>query len=120
MENEDIQPINVQPEVIERNDLQIDFVTKNTLKKYNPDQKSDLIIEKVKQGRILVFEGGLDPSDEAKLVEKTMLAIDHEKFMGVEICSPQTNANRLQLRKKNEQKITIVAPSNFEMSVRTL
>ena len=120
MEQDIPQPINFESEVIEKNDLNIDFVTRSTLKRYKSDEKCDLIIDKVKQGRILVFEGGLDPVDEAKLVEKTMLAIDHEKFMGVEICSPQSTVTRMNLRKKNDQKITIVAPSNFEMSVRTI
>ncbi len=120
VEDEILQPINVQTEVIERNDLQIDFVTRSTLKKLNVEQKCDLILDKIQNGKILVFEGGLDPISETKLLEKTMMAIDHEKFMGIEICSPQTNVSRMQIRKKNDQKITIVAPSNFEMSVRTI
>ena len=120
MEDEILQPVNVQPEVVERSDLQIDFVTRSTIKKLNVEQKCDLILDNIKNGRILVFEGGLDPISETKLLEKTMMAIDHEKFMGIEICSPQSNSSRIQFRKKNDQKITIVSPSNFEMSIRTI
>ena len=101
-------------------DLNIDFVTRSTLKRMSVDEKCDLILERVKEGRILVFEGGLDPTDEALLVEKTMLAIDHEKFMGIEICTPTITTNKLGFRRRNEHKITIVAPSTVEMSVRTI
>jgi hypothetical protein len=105
---------------LDRNDIQIDFVTRTSQKKMKPEERCDLIIERIREGRILVLEGGLEPTDEALLVERTMLAIDHEKFMGIEICTPELSGIKSGFMKKAEPRITIVAPSTMEMTVRTI
>lgn len=104
-----------------RTDMCIDYISKYTQKRMSPENKCDLIIERVREGHILVFEGGLLPEDESLLVERSMLAIDHEKFMGVEISTPESSSVKTGLfGRKGDAKITIVAPSNMEMTVRAL
>ncbi|HKZ42577.1 MAG TPA: DUF2073 domain-containing protein [Candidatus Hodarchaeales archaeon] len=103
-----------------KNDLKIDFVTKNTLKRMRTTDRCDLILERIRDGKILVFEGGLEPIDEASLVERTMMAIDHEKFMGIEICTPESSSVKTSAFKRGEQRVTIVAPSSLEITVRAI
>ncbi|MGB0652547.1 MAG: OapB/ArvB family protein [Thermoplasmatota archaeon] len=45
------------------------------------------ILDEVEEGKILVLERGLDPQEEAKLIEQTMMEIDQDKFIGIEMQS---------------------------------
>ena len=102
-------------------DVQIDFITKASHKKMHPKEKCDLIIQRAREGHILVIEGGLEPEDETVLLERTMMAIDHEKFMGIDIYTPDTLVNvKSGLFKKPEVKLTIVAPTNIALSLKTI
>lgn len=97
-------------------ELRIDFVTENTTKKMNSFQKCNFIISKLKSDRVVVFEGGLDPNEEAILISETMNQIDHENFLGYRITTPsplRSPSNGLFSRHR-DIKMTIIAPHEFD------
>ena len=85
-----VKPVNDESEsfLLEIQDLKLDYILKSTQKKMKTDDKCDFIVNNVKKGRVIIFEGGLDPKDEASLLEKSMLSIDHEEFFGINLYSP--------------------------------
>jgi hypothetical protein len=99
-------------------DLKMDYILKNTQRKMNMDEKCSYIVENVKKGKIIVFEGGLDPKDEVYLIEKSMLQIDHEEFFGIKLYSPIPK--RTSPFFKIETKVTIITPSYVDMSCKTI
>ncbi len=94
-------------------ELRIDFVTENTTRRMNSGQKCDFIISKLKDDRIVVFEGGLNPEEEANLIKETMFQIDHKDFLGYKIMNPiPIRGSGLFTRK--DIKMTVIAPQNYE------
>ncbi len=100
-------------------DLKLDYILKNTQKKMSMDEKCDYIVENVKQGKIIVFEGGLDPKDEAHLIEKSMEQIDHEEFFGIKLYSPVPKKSASSFFRV-DTKVTIVTPAYVEMNCKTI
>ena len=96
-------------EPIQTQDLKMDYILKNTQKKMSIEEKCDYIVENVKKGKIIVFEGGLDPKDEAVLIEKSMQQIDHQAFFGIKLYTPATKNGGGVFRM--ESKVTIITPS---------
>ncbi len=97
-------------------ELKIDFVTENTTRKMNSTQKCDFIISKIRRDRVVVFEGGLAPNEEAILIEEAMSQIDHENFLGYKIITPapiRSPSSGLFSRHK-DIKMTIIAPHDYD------
>ena len=67
------------------NTLKMDFLSSDALRNQSSIEKIAMIVEKVKKGELLVIEGGLEPEEEAELIETTMREIDVENFMGIDI-----------------------------------
>ena len=111
---EDVEEISPFEEDI-INPLKIDFITQKSQKKMKVSLV-DLIVDHVRNGRILVLEGGIDSPTELKLIEKSMAEIDHERFLGLEI--KQSLASGKRSRKEN--KYTIIAPASCDVSFRTI
>ncbi|MHA1977665.1 MAG: OapB/ArvB family protein [Candidatus Hodarchaeales archaeon] len=95
-------------------DLNINFVTENTTRKMNSTQKCDFIISKLKTDCVLVFEGGLNPEEEAKLIEETMDQIDHQDFLGYKILNPTPLRMRDGLFSRKNVRMTVIAPYNYD------
>lgn len=100
-------------------DLKLDYILKNTQKKMSQDEKCEYIVKNVKQGKIIVFEGGLDPKDEVHLIEKSMEEIDHEAFFGIKLYSPVPKRSTMNFFKM-DSKVTIVTPAYVEMNCKTI
>lgn len=96
-------------------DLRIDFVTINTTKKMDATQKCDFILTQLKNERVVVFEGGLQPEEEAELIQEAMKQIhdNHETFMGYRILSPPP-IRISGLFSRKDVRMTVIAPSNYE------
>ncbi|MFX0124757.1 MAG: DUF2073 domain-containing protein [Candidatus Hodarchaeota archaeon] len=97
-------------------ELKIDFVTENTTRKMNSAQKCDFIISKLRRDRVVVFEGGLNPNEEAILIEEAMSQIDHESFLGYKIINPtplRGSSTSLFSRHK-DIKMTVIAPHDYD------
>jgi hypothetical protein len=67
------------------NGVKINLVSKSMLDEMSLQEKIQFILSEVKQDVILVLEEGLEPDEEAKLIESTMFEIDPESFVGIEM-----------------------------------
>ena len=94
-------------------DLHINFVTESTTRRMNSNQKCDYIISKLKSDCVVVFEGGLDPEEEARLIQEAMSQIDHQEFLGYKILNPSPLRMSGIFNRKNV-RMTVIAPHNYE------
>ncbi len=65
--------------------VKINLVSKAKLDDMSLQEKIRFILDEVQQDVILVLEEGLDPNEEAKLIESTMVEIDPDSFTGIEM-----------------------------------
>lgn len=65
--------------------ISFNLVSRNKLQDLTLSEKLKYIIKEVKQGRILVLEHGLTPSEQTELIEHTMKEINHDTFIGIEM-----------------------------------
>ncbi len=97
----------------------MDFISSNVLKSQSSIEKISMIMEKVKKGEILVIEGGLEPEEEAELIETTMREIDVESFVGIDIYTLEKDeVSFFGLSKKKTVGITIIGPANIMKQVK--
>ncbi|MEM1592907.1 MAG: DUF2073 domain-containing protein [Archaeoglobaceae archaeon] len=94
--------------------VQINLISKERLSKMGSMEKIRMILDNVKEGKIVVLETGLTPEEEAKLIEATMLEIDHENFVGIEVESYPYREKSLISRifGKKHGRLTIIGPAN--------
>ncbi len=101
------------------NSLKMDFLSSDALKAQSSIEKISMIVEKVKKGELLVIEGGLEPEEEAELIETTMREIDVENFMGIDIYTLEKDESSFfGLSKKKTVGITIIGPANVMKAVK--
>ena len=105
-------------EPLQTQDLKMDYILKNTQKKMNIEEKCDYIVENVKKGKIIVFEGGLDPKDEAVLIQYSMQQIDHEAFFGIKLYTQTTKNTGGFFRL--DSKVTKITPSYVDMYCKAI
>jgi hypothetical protein len=98
--------------------VQVDLISKERLEKMTSMEKIRMILDQVKNGVIVVLEKGLTPEEQAKLIEMTMLEIDQEEFVGIEIESYMRERqkpgllDRLFGRSPFEGRLTMIGPAN--------
>ncbi len=94
--------------------MEVNLISKEKLSKMGSMEKIRMILDSVKEGKIVVLETGLTPEEEAKLIEVTMLEIDHENFVGIELESyPQKEKSFLsRILGKRHGRMTIIGPAN--------
>jgi hypothetical protein len=63
--------------------ISIDLISTEKLDELG-GEKIRFILDAVKQGRVLVLERGLSPSEELELIQTTMSEIDQDSFIGIE------------------------------------
>ncbi|MFY9638150.1 MAG: DUF2073 domain-containing protein [Methanobacterium sp.] len=103
----------------EPNALKMDFLSSDALKTRTGMEKISMIVDKVKDGDLVVLEGGLTPEEEADLIETTMREIDVENFMGIDIFTLETNKTSFfGLSKKKTIGITVIGPANVMKAVK--
>jgi len=95
-------------------EVKLNLVSKEKLEKMGTMEKLRMILDEVKSGKIVVLESGLTPEEEAKLIELTMLEIDHENFVGIEVETyPQKSSGFFgKLLGKKGGRLTIIGPAN--------
>lgn len=97
-------------------DLQINMIPANKLQSMNTMEKIRLILDDVKSGHIVILERGLDPIEEAKLIEFTMMQIHNDVFSGIEMQSYPREQKQSALEritgKRNDSRITVIGPAN--------
>ncbi len=93
--------------------VQLNLISKDRLQKMSSMEKLRMILDNVKEGKIVVLESGLTPEEEAKLIELTMLEIDHENFVGIEVESyPPKETFFSKLFGKKAGRLTLIGPAN--------
>ena len=99
--------------------IKINLVSQRKLNEYSSDGKINFVLHHVKNGTVLVLERGLTAEEEIQLIRKTMLAIDHDTFIGIEIESygdgdiKKNWIKRLINRTVKTAKMTVIGPANF-------
>lgn len=73
-----------------------------------------MILDNVKDGKIVVLESGLTPEEQAKLIELTMLEIDHEKFVGIEVETYPIREKSIfeKIFGKKKGRLMVIGPAN--------
>ena len=94
--------------------VQLNLISKEKLERMSSMEKLRMILDEVKAGTIVVLESGLTPEEEAKLIELTMLEIDHENFVGIEVETyPQRSGGFLsKLLGRKGGRLTVIGPAN--------
>jgi hypothetical protein len=66
--------------------LKFDFVSSTVLEDKSKDKRINFILNKVKDGTILVTDGVMKPNEEMELIKETMRRVD-TGFPGIEVAS---------------------------------
>lgn len=99
--------------------LKMDFLSSTALNSHTSMEKVSMIVDRVKNGDLVVIEGGLSPEEEAELIETTMREIDVENFMGIDIYTLEKDKTAFfGLSKKKTVGITIIGPANVMKAVK--
>lgn len=99
--------------------LKMDFLSSTALNSQSSLEKISMIVERVKEGDLVVIEGGLSPEEEAELIETTMREIDVENFMGIDIYTLEKDKTSFfGLSKSKTIGITIIGPANVMKAVK--
>jgi uncharacterized protein len=97
--------------------VQMDLISEEKMAEMTAMEKIRLILDGVKEGKILVLERGLTPTEEAKLIEMTMTEITQEDFPGIEIESYPSSQNqklidRIFRKPVVRTRLTVIGPAN--------
>ena len=65
--------------------IAFNLISHQKLEHLSSSDKLKYILNEVKEGRILVLEHGLTPTEQTQLIEHTMKEINHDTFIGIEI-----------------------------------
>ena len=101
----------------------MDMISEDKMNRMTPMEKVRMILDGVKNGKILVLEKGLTPNEEAKLIEMTMIEITPDDFAGIEIESYPTKNNQKLLDKIFRKpvirtRLTVIGPANQLKTLR--
>lgn len=96
--------------------IQLDLISEARISQMASMEKVRYIIDEVRKGKILVLEKGLNPMEEAKLIEMTMSAIQPDVFSGIEMQSYPANTDGSLLgkffKKQSSKRLTVIGPAN--------
>ncbi len=101
------------------NSLKMDFLSSDALISRSSMEKVSMIVDRVKDGDLIVLEGGLTPEEEAELIETTMREIDIENFVGIDIYTLEKDkVSFFGLSRKKTVGLTIIGPANIMSTVK--
>lgn len=97
-------------------EVQMDLISGEKLEKMTSMEKIRLILDKVKNGKIVVLESGLTSDEEVRLIEMTMTEIRVDEFSGIEIESyPSKKEGSFLDRifgRALKSRMTVIGPAN--------
>lgn len=106
----------------EQDGTAIDLLREQEMENMTTNEKVGHIIDKVKDGHIVILESGLTPKEESVLIERTMSKIDPNKgFEGIDIEShpePVDDSNKglvdrlFNISDNKNSSITVMAPAS--------
>ncbi|MBS3147056.1 DUF2073 domain-containing protein [Candidatus Woesearchaeota archaeon] len=108
--------------------LTLQYIPNNEIENLNSENKIRKLLSLVKEDKILLIEGRLTSSEEARLIESTMEQIS-KSFKGIEICTVYPQKKREvqffdKLRKEvlnilgYRQGITIIGPATIIKDIK--
>jgi hypothetical protein len=107
--------------VILMREVHMDLISGEKLEKMTSMEKIRLILDKVKNGKIVVLESGLTSDEEVRLIEMTMTEIRVDEFSGIEIESyPSRKEGSFLDRvfgRSLKGRMTVIGPAN---QIRTI
>lgn len=103
--------------------IRVDLLRQSQLTDMGRTEKIRYIIDRVREGRVVILENGLNPDEHALLIEKTMTEIDHDEFTGVDVESypemekssndKRSILDRLFNRDKGDKSdLTVIGPAS--------
>jgi hypothetical protein len=102
--------------VILMREVHMDLISGEKLEKMTSMEKIRLILDKVKNGKIVVLECGLTSEEEVRLIEMTMTEIRVDEFSGIEIESyPSKKEGSFLDRifgRALKGRMTVIGPAN--------
>ena len=106
------------PETKNEDGVQIDLISGERMSGKTSMEKIRMILDGVRDGKIVILETGLTPDEESKLIEVTMGEINPDGFSGIEIESfPKSETNDTSLLgrlmgRESTAKLTVIGPAN--------
>ncbi len=101
--------------------IRMDFLSRESLVEMSFEEKMEMIIDKVKDGSMVVLEHGFVPQEEMKLIEHTMQEIN-TKFSGIEICSFGRQSDNLVHKLVDKifprSPLTVIGPSKTVKKIK--
>lgn len=108
--------------------LTLQFVPYSDIENLNSEERIEKIMGIVKENKIILMQGRLNPEEETGLIKKTMGEI-REEFSGIEICTIYPEERNLQFFNKikkdmirlilgNREGITIIGPATIIKDIR--
>lgn len=100
-------------------ELSLDFLTIESLRQGTQEERIEMILEKIKERKILVVNAKFDPRDEALLIERTMEHVN-KRFPGIEICSlshDELVTDKNWLARLRRQLIKLLTGSNSGLTI---
>lgn len=105
------------------NGVQFDLISASRMSGMGTAEKINMIIDGVRENKIVILESGLSPDEESKLIERTMNAIEPDEFSGIEIESYQSGESSksgvfgrmgkmLQRDDDSDNNLTIIGPAD--------
>ena len=99
------------------NGIQMDLISEDKLNGMTSMEKVRLILDEVRNGKILVLEKGLTPNEQTKLIELTMTEISPDDFSGIEIESypvkqSDTFLNKLLGKTSLKTRLTVIGSAS--------
>ena len=99
--------------------MQIDLVSGERMDGMTSMEKIRMILDSVREEKIVILEEGLTPDEESKLIEVTMTEISPDEFSGIEIETYPGSAptdsgfiGRLMGRRPAVSKLTVIGPAD--------
>ncbi|MDY6985360.1 MAG: DUF2073 domain-containing protein [Candidatus Thermoplasmatota archaeon] len=98
--------------------ISIDLISEEMLGRMGRYEKVRFILDNVKNGKILVLEKGLEPREEAELIERTMNEIDQDKFIGIELESYESRGSIWErIMRKKRTRMEVIGPADMLKTV---
>lgn len=103
--------------------VRIDLISEERLSRMPSMEKIRLILDRVREGTIIILESGLSPEEQSSLIEMTMQEILPDTFSGIEIESYPSKQktgmfSRLVRGEDEHRRLTVIGPANQLKMIR--
>jgi|SRR3989338_1232930 len=109
--------------------LTIQYIPYTEIETLSSNERVNKLFNVVRENKIILLQGRLEPNEEIKLVQKTMENIN-KKFKGIELCTifPQNKDNNVLIQKLksnfismilgNREGVTIIGPASIVKEIK--